>query len=451
MGMTKKKYQQLESARRRMNSQAHDMLPLSKYSVEKLGLLQPRHPIDYDRVARQYPKGSVLYGIELEAEYSIKPSILAEPLKLLGGGYITTDGSLRNNGVEFVLQPRTQKDIQSCYGEIRKGLNFLSAAGMRSHDTEKCGLHVHVTRTAMADGEWGLLKLFMQNERDFFKKISRRQSFSFCEFTPNRETRKYEALNLCPEYTREFRFFRGTLLPDSYFAAIECVSSLVEYQRFIKENTGTLKGYKAFLKTGRYHYLENTISRFFPVKGTRHYEKLLELETQKKIAQRNALKEVRRNQAKDFLIRCARQTSESEYCALHNCTRVNAPLILGGRWPAAYRDAAAKLIVSIYVPQPYILAHGRVSFILRKQGGSINECDFAGEVTHEMPQWIIDLEASGGGIAGISPGYGRTVPVNPMIAQVAEEGEEIEDDDFEEHDADWFDGAEDFEEADSND
>lgn len=263
------KFKKEEHAKRKA-SHTGAKLKLSRWSIAKQGAMQTKPPLDYGRIIRQYPGTTPLYGIELEIERKPANSILEIAVDLLGGGFVCGDGSLRDDGIEIVTQPRSENEIRESYGQCRKALEVLSAYGARSHDVETCGLHVHVSRHALTRTQWNSLHSFLYEEDEFFRDLSRRKTFQYCEFYADPNEARYSALNLSPHDTAEFRFFRGTLNPFSYIASLECIFALVNYVKFCEGAKPSLHAFKTFVKTSRYPYLAKYIFKLEqPEKGKR--------------------------------------------------------------------------------------------------------------------------------------------------------------------------------------
>lgn len=157
---------------------------------------------------------------------------LKEALKPMAGKYfVCSDGSLRE-GVEIVFAPMSAMAWMSSYTALHKTLQNLSKCGFISHQSGRCGLHVHVSR---GDGVKGYTQSqaeraqsFLCTWEEFFKKISRREDYGYCHFSDG-STAKYSALNIARPDTVEYRFFRGTLIPSTFFAALETVFALTDY------------------------------------------------------------------------------------------------------------------------------------------------------------------------------------------------------------------------------
>lgn len=207
--------------------------------------------------------GSVLtFGTELEVDvvdgidYQDAEET-ARDVTHLGEGrlYCKHDGSL-DEGFEIVSHPASlaYHMYQFRWANI---MRTVSKAGFRSHETETCGLHIHVGRQQLgqteearrvAVGNTVILAQVLQNE---LTKFSRRKAdrlarwaafgsmpLSGVAYTDSDLTRlalytrnggRYQAVNLTNDSTVEFRIFRGTLKRDTLIAALQLVSNLCQY------------------------------------------------------------------------------------------------------------------------------------------------------------------------------------------------------------------------------
>lgn len=208
-------------------------------SSDKLGLI----PSDHDQT-----KNPIYLGIELEMEsngsrdrYERAETLLNAIGTHKGHQYclLENDGSL-NDGFEMV-SGHTSLAVH------RDQLSFFKNqfAGMKSHDTRTCGLHIHICKTGMNMSHASKLILFINdsgNQR-LVKAIARRDGSSFAQvknkkasYTWLKNAKKnsgirnqlmylnddrYEALNFKNPNTVEFRLFKGTLRYETIIACLE--------------------------------------------------------------------------------------------------------------------------------------------------------------------------------------------------------------------------------------
>lgn len=159
------------------------------------------------------------------------------------------DGSL-DNGFENIIEAHTVKDFWAKQDKWKKMLKYLSDNGYKSHDTNTCGLHVHVSRTMFGKTEeeqtTAIAKVytFFDENWDEIVKISRRKNFRWSgkndiykdNSKSNYENWKNEAkkkngghdvaLNNSNRNTFEYRLGRGTLNSWSFFSWIDFILTI---------------------------------------------------------------------------------------------------------------------------------------------------------------------------------------------------------------------------------
>jgi len=149
--------------------------------------------------------------------------------------FFEKDGSLRN-GFEIITQPMSLPMIAETFGFLN---DSRLTNGLKSHNTETCGLHVHVSRRGMTNLQISKMVCFVNDpeNRWLIEAIARRYSNGFCRIHPKKlgnayvSMDRYEAINLTNRRTIEFRIFRGTLKYDAVIAAAQFVHALVEFTR----------------------------------------------------------------------------------------------------------------------------------------------------------------------------------------------------------------------------
>lgn len=158
--------------------------------------------------------------------------------------YLKHDGSLQN-GFEIVTHPHTLEKFQGLDWSI---LDQLIQTGWRSWDTNRCGIHVHVSREAFevaSDGQRDthqikFIKLIYDNKQHVQRLAGRRSSWAKFD-DKGKIVRKvkqkwqsdgrYSAVNVEPSTTIEVRVFKGSLRKERVLACIEFVHAAVEYTR----------------------------------------------------------------------------------------------------------------------------------------------------------------------------------------------------------------------------
>lgn len=195
-------------------------------------------------------KSQVFLGLELEMEVtsdysrSDKAEMILNNLKNYradnGNLYtyclLENDGSL-NNGFEMVTG-YTGLDVHE------KQLSFFKnpIRGLRSHDTQTCGLHIHIDKKRMSLNHATKMILFINDSgnQKLIKTIARRTSSRFAKIANkkadyswlksakrsgdplcNLNEDRYESLNFQNDNTVEFRLFKGTLKFESIMACLE--------------------------------------------------------------------------------------------------------------------------------------------------------------------------------------------------------------------------------------
>ena len=185
-------------------------------------------------------------GVELEVE--IDKEVVSESFLNKELIYLKKDGSL-TSGFEIISHPMTLSYHKKNFNwrEILQGL--ISNDG-KSHQTDTCGIHVHVSSDKVSFiNQWKLVRFFYQCSSKI-SILSRRKIFRYCEFRSldkygvdrhdlcyadtikskrpyNRD--RYSAINFQNSKTIEFRIFRGTLKDSTFFSCLEFCKASVEF------------------------------------------------------------------------------------------------------------------------------------------------------------------------------------------------------------------------------
>lgn len=149
--------------------------------------------------------------------------------------FFERDGSLRN-GFEIITQPMSLPMIKETFGFLNQPRLI---DGLKSHNTDTCGLHVHVSRKGMSSLQIAKMVCFINdpNNEWLIRAIARRYANGYCKIQQKRlgqahmSVERYEAVNLTNRRTIEFRIFKGSLKYDAVIAAAEFVHALVEFTR----------------------------------------------------------------------------------------------------------------------------------------------------------------------------------------------------------------------------
>jgi hypothetical protein len=124
---------------------------------------------------------------------------------------------------------------------------FGLASIMRGHESERCGMHVHMSKDAFTELQMFKFMRFFHMNTEFIKSISRRPIGRFEKWakiiSPERSAlMKFAlkrghidfargALNPDNESTMECRIFRSTLSPTAYYGNIEFLQGLFDYTK----------------------------------------------------------------------------------------------------------------------------------------------------------------------------------------------------------------------------
>jgi len=114
----------------------------------------------------------------------------------------------------------------------------------RAHDTDTCGLHVHVDKSDLTPLDRGKITVFMNapENRKLITEIARRYDSGYSQVKQKElvssakdawrdggQSDRYELVNWKPEATVEFRVFRGTIRYRTIMACAEFAVAVVEY------------------------------------------------------------------------------------------------------------------------------------------------------------------------------------------------------------------------------
>jgi len=224
------------------------------------------HSYSYRPSPAFFGKGQYYLGFELEVEARNNSRYEGAEIaqNALGShAYMKDDGSL-SDGFEIVTHPHT---LEMYHKEFNWDfLDKLKRDGYRSWNTDSCGLHVHVSRTAFGLGinpwdtvtrrqatevilkrqshELRFMKLVYDNQRQV-ERIAGRAGNQYATFRDkgklvpkvkfgNQSSGRYSAINTENDATLEVRVFKGSLRKERVLSAIEFVTASVEYTRDLK-------------------------------------------------------------------------------------------------------------------------------------------------------------------------------------------------------------------------
>ena len=194
-----------------------------------------------------YGSGNLYMGVELEIDEGGDDEYNAEVLADIANMrceriYIKRDGSL-THGFEIVTHPMTLE-----YHEHSMPWENICANAIRmgylSHQTDTCGLHIHVNKTAFGDTAeecdevigrlvyfyekfWSEILIFSRRTEASANRWASRYGGAVSTCKNSLDTAKkarlgrYTAVNLTNKNTIEFRIFRGTLRYRTIIAALQ--------------------------------------------------------------------------------------------------------------------------------------------------------------------------------------------------------------------------------------
>lgn len=188
-----------------------------------------------------------------------------------GFTYHKEDGSLSAvNGFEIVSHPGTLAYHESINWAARN--DWMDAAGVKSHNTTKCGLHIHIGKKGMSKKVQVRFGAFINRQKENFEKIARRENSTYAKFIAmptwyegmnekmifelpntyeqlnNKRGDRYRAVNYKNSKTIEVRIFKGTLKTSTLLASITLLKAIAIYcktadlQNILDQNTAASWG-----------------------------------------------------------------------------------------------------------------------------------------------------------------------------------------------------------------
>lgn len=182
--------------------------------------------------------GALVFGVECEMESKgDRQSALVDCLggRDGNGRYILkSDGSL-NCGVELVTMPYTLQEHRDLFKwqEVMSGVEKFGHAG----DTDTCGIHVHINRTAITPLTLGKMLVFVNSPETtrLIGIIAQRSNNSYCQRIKKKVSdalqepdSRYQAVNVTRR-TVEIRIFKGNIRPERILKNIEFCHALCMY------------------------------------------------------------------------------------------------------------------------------------------------------------------------------------------------------------------------------
>jgi hypothetical protein len=194
-------------------------------------------------------------GFELEILPKIDRDELAEEIYELGNLHCEEDSSLDEGGFEIISNYGDINDVLHIASELS---NLLKGNAI-SHDTDCCGLHIHLTKSNDFDNAKMIVFWNDPENRAFIKMFARRESESYAAFDSKKNKKtlpkqdfyrfndsdKYQAVRVASQ-TIEVRAFKGTTLKSTLLACIELAYYSYEYCKSV--NSGEDLTYTKFLE-----------------------------------------------------------------------------------------------------------------------------------------------------------------------------------------------------------
>lgn len=213
-----------------------------------------------------FGKNPHLYGIELEAEVGDRVRTkrggkAQEILDLFPAKFLVVkeDGSVRDTcGFEICTAPADFKYQKKAWAHFfsKRPTNLVS------YKTDKCGLHIHCARKELTLLTIGKMLVFVNDaaNKPFVECIAGRSANNYCKIQKKkhgdclrpqgrgRHEDRHEAINLMNRNTVEFRIFKGTLKPQSFFKALEFCDALIHFCMLGNNGISYCKSVPNFIK-----------------------------------------------------------------------------------------------------------------------------------------------------------------------------------------------------------
>ena len=197
----------------------------------------------------------IFYGFELEIDRRNKnvdiDETSAEIVEHLPSTYCKTDCSLdlggSYSGIEIVSHPATLAWYEEHKADFEDCFEMLTDDDWLSHNAGTCGLHVHISLDAMEqknpfavnnmlfifDRFWKQFVKFSRRTEDQLNHWAKRYSTMHDNYKDIKNIAKgkcgrYMAVNLQNRHTVELRMWRGTLKPQTFFATLQLVDTVVK-------------------------------------------------------------------------------------------------------------------------------------------------------------------------------------------------------------------------------
>lgn len=219
------------------------------------------HDYNYKPEPLFYGEGDRYFGIELEIDGGGERSAPAEEILSIANQeheliYCKHDGSL-TDGFEIVTHPMTL-GFHCNSMPWQALLQKARSLGYTSHQANTCGLHLHVSRSALGldvyqqDAVIARILYFFERHWHELLKFSRRTAYQLnrwaarygykeqpkeiLDHVKKNYVGRYTCVNLVNEETVEFRIFRGTLKYNTLIATLQMVNRICDVALILSDD-----------------------------------------------------------------------------------------------------------------------------------------------------------------------------------------------------------------------
>lgn len=202
----------------------------------------------------------VWYGMEIEVATD-KDKLAKYMYKHKKGVYLKSDSSIDGSGyrVEMVTHPHS-------FSELMSSDTLTDLADIPTEDTDRNGLHIHISRTAFVDNRhYSLFYFLLHKMEKLAVKVGGRELTEYCRLRPEgRVHRKTNTkggaertlfLNETNDNTIEARFFKSTTDPKRLKADVQLLESVIKYTKYHTKEVST-KGWYGYIRRKSSKYAE---------------------------------------------------------------------------------------------------------------------------------------------------------------------------------------------------
>lgn len=180
------------------------------------------------------------------------------------------DGSLNDYSVEVVSHPATL-EFHKETPVWQRMLNAANEAGLKSNDTDCCGIHVHVNSNYFTRDQINKLDALVNRNSRTFRRFARRHARTYARYQRDKSMDRlgvnshgrYSCLNI-GEHTIEFRIFKGNMSYNSIMAIFELIQGTCDFVKQDHIDVGFFFGDKYTIKKTFKEYLESRNFTYLP-------------------------------------------------------------------------------------------------------------------------------------------------------------------------------------------